>query len=113
MVMVELGKVPEEAQRGPLIINPQTGLPYAQRAFAKVWRKVTDKAGIAATLWNRDLRTAAITEARQRAAPTDDVAKVAANSRRTTARVYDRDRLEAHRRVMKARAALRGAENGD
>jgi hypothetical protein len=45
--------------------------------------------------------------------PTDDVAKLAAQAnKRTTARVYDRDRLEAARRVAQARVAYRN-ENGD
>ena len=52
-----------------------------QRRFAELWRKVANKAGIASTVWNRDLRAAAVTEARQGAAPSDDVAKVAANSK--------------------------------
>jgi hypothetical protein len=112
MVMGELGKQPEGVRTGPLIINPKTALPYMQRRFAELWRKVANKAGIASTVWNRDLRAAAVTEARQGAAPSDDVAKVAANSKRMVAKVYDRDQLEAHRRVMRARVARRGAENG-
>jgi integrase len=28
MVVEELAKVPAEARRGPLIVNPRTGLPY-------------------------------------------------------------------------------------
>jgi 3-hydroxyisobutyrate dehydrogenase-like beta-hydroxyacid dehydrogenase len=74
---------------------------------------VANNAGIAKTVWNRDLRAAAVTEARQGAAPADDVAKVAANSKRMIARVYDRDQLEAHRRVLRARRAQRGSENGE
>jgi hypothetical protein len=85
---------------------------YATR-YAMLWRKVANKAGIASTVWNRDLRAAAITEAREGAAPTDDVAKVATNSKRTTAKVYDRDKLEAQRRVMRARLTRRTAENGE
>jgi hypothetical protein len=111
MVMAELAKLPHEARRGPLVINAQTGLPFTQRRFAYVWRKVANKASIATTVWNRDLRAAAVTEAREGAASTDDVAKVAAHSKRTTARVYDRDHLEAHRRVMRARVARRRIEN--
>lgn len=113
MVLEELSKLPEGGRRGPLIVNPTTGLPYTQRRFARIWRKVTHKAGIASTVWNRDLRAAAVTEAREGAAPSDDVAKVAANSKRMVAKVYDRDQLEAHRRVMRARVARRGAENGE
>jgi integrase len=64
-------------------------------------RSVEAEAGVPATVWNRDLRAGGITEARQAGAPTDDVAKTAGHSsKRTTARVYDRDTLEraAHRR---------------
>jgi ABC-type uncharacterized transport system substrate-binding protein len=56
---------------------------------------------------------AAVGEPRQAAAPTDDVAKVAGHAnKRTTARVYDRDRLEAARRVAYARATHRDT-NGE
>ena len=114
MVLVELGNVPEEARRGALIVSPKTGLPYAYERYRDLWRAVADRAGIRREVWNRDLRAAAVTEARQGAAPTDDVAKVAAHSsKRTTAKVYDRDRLEAHRRVMKARVTYRGKDNGE
>jgi hypothetical protein len=112
LVMTELGKLPDDVRHGPLVINPQTALPYTQHRYAYIWRKVANRAGIAPTVWNRDLRAAAVTEAREGAAPTDDVAKVAAHSKRTTAKVYDRDRLEAHRRVMRARVARRSVENG-
>lgn len=110
MVIEELSKVPAEARRGPLIIS-QTGLPYVYERFRDLWRRVADRAGIKATVWNRDLRAAGVTEARQAAAPTDDVAKVAGHAnKRTTAKVYDRDRLEAQRRVMKARIAHRAKD---
>ncbi|MGO8923245.1 MAG: tyrosine-type recombinase/integrase [Xanthobacteraceae bacterium] len=111
MVLVELGKVPEAARHGPLIVSPKTGLPYAYERFRDLWRAVADRAGIKKEVWNRDLRAAAVTEARQAAAPTDDVAKVAGHAnKRTTAKVYDRDHIEAQRRVMKARVAHRGKD---
>jgi len=111
MVMEELGKVPPEARRGPLIVSPKTGLPYREARFCDLWRAVRKLAGIRPEVWNRDLRAAAITEGRQAAAPTDDAAKVAGHaSKRTTAKVYDRDHLEAHRRFMKARVAHRAKE---
>jgi integrase len=57
------------------------------------------------------MRAAAVTEARQAVAPTDDVAKVAGHAnKRTTSRVYDRDRLEAARRVAQARITHRKHE---
>jgi hypothetical protein len=62
MVLVELSKAPEEARRGPLIVSPKTGLPYAYERFLDLWRAVTDRAGIRREVWNRDLRAAAVTE---------------------------------------------------
>jgi integrase len=107
-VMEELAKVPADKRMGPLIVNPATGLPYRQWYFRYLWRHVADRAGIDRAVWNSDLRAGGITEAREAGAPTDDVAKTAGHAdKRTTARVYDRDRLEAARRVARARAAHR------
>jgi len=114
MVVEELAKVPAEARRGPLIVNPRTGLPYRNWYYGEVWRKVRKVTGIDTAVWNRDMRAGGVTEARQAARPTtenilEDVAKTAGHaSKRTTARVYDRDRLEAGRRVAHARNAYRG-----
>jgi hypothetical protein len=84
MVMVELGKVPSEARRGPLIVSPKTGVPYREARFRGLWRAVGKLAGIRPEVWNRDLRAAAITEGRQAAAPTDDAAKVAGHASKRT-----------------------------
>lgn len=108
MVIEELAIVPVEARRGPLIVNPRTGLPYRNWYFGEVWRKVRKIAGIRKEVWNRDTRAGAVTEGREAAVPTDDMAKIAGHAnKRTTARVYDRDRLEAARRVAKARRTHR------
>jgi len=108
MVVEELAVVSPEARKGPLIGNPRTQLPYRQEYFRDLWRRCATKAGISRAIWNRDLRAGGITEARQAGAPTDDVAKTAGHSsKRTTAKVYDRDTLEAARRVAKARTTHR------
>jgi integrase len=113
MILTELAKVPEEARRGALIINSRSGLPYRQDAYHELWRKVVKAVGIRAGIWSRDLRAGAVTEGRQAGARTDDLAKQAGHSnKRTTAEVYDRDRLEAHRRVARKRVAYRD-KNGD
>ena len=75
-------KTPRGAARSSSTRRPPCPM---QRRFAEIWRKVANNAGIAKTVWNRDLRAAAVTEARQGAAPADDVAKVAANSKRMVA----------------------------
>lgn len=111
MVMEELARVPVEARRGPLIVSSKTGLPYVYERFRDLWRRCANQAGIASTVWNRDLCAAGVTEGRQAGATTDDLAKNAGHAtKRTTARVYDRDRLEAMRRVMTARKAYRGRD---
>jgi len=112
MVMEELAAIPAGERSGPLIVNPNTGsLPYRQWYFRDLWRRVANRAGIATAVWNRDLRAGGITEGRQAGALTDDMAKVAGHShKRTTARVYDRDFLEAQRRTAKLRSASRGKE---
>jgi integrase len=108
MVLAELSTVPNEARKGPLIVNPRTGIPYRHDAYHEHWRKIAKAAGIRDGIWSRDLRAGAVTEGRQAGAPTDDLAKQAGHSsKRTTAEVYDRDRLEAHRRVARKRVAYR------
>jgi integrase len=119
MVLEELAGVLAEARRGPLIVNPRTGLPYRHEYFRLLWRRCAAQVGIAASVWNRDTRAAGVTEARQAASPNEpgnileDVAKTAGHaSKRTTAKVYDRDRLEAARRVAAARVAYRRKNEG-
>jgi integrase len=113
MVLDELERVPQDERRGPLIVNPRTGLPYRHEYFRVVWRRSAAKAGIGLSVWNRDTRAGAVTEGRQAGALTDDLAKTAGHSdKRTTAEVYDRDRLEAARRVATARVAYRGKNEG-
>ena len=113
MVLAELEEVPPEARRGPLIVNPRTGFPYTQGRYHDLWRKAAKVAGIPEGVWSRDMRAAAATEGRQAGAPTDDLAKQMGHSnKRTTAEVYDRDRVEAHRRVARARVAYRDKNGG-
>jgi hypothetical protein len=110
MVVEELAKVPLQARQGPLIVNPRTGLPYRNWYYGEVWRRVRKITGMRKEVWNRDMRAAGVTEAREGAAHIDDVAKTAGDTKRTTAKVYDRARLQAARRVAQARAAHRNTD---
>jgi hypothetical protein len=111
MVLEELAKIAPEARCGPLIISPRLRLPYRHEVFRRVWVRCTELAGLSRATWNRDLRAGGVTEARQANASMDDVARTATHaSKRTTATVYDRDTLEAARRVAQARTAYRGKE---
>ena len=62
MVLAELAKVPEEARKGPLIVNPNTGFPYRKSTYYHLWKRVAKAAGITEGVWNRDLRAGAATE---------------------------------------------------
>ena len=112
MVMEDLEAIPFEQRTGPMVVDPKTGRPYTKHRFAEVWRAAAKAAGIAPDIWNRDLRAGATTEARESDAKIDDLKKVmghAAGSK-MTADVYDRDKLEAHRRIAKARKTKRDAK---
>lgn len=112
MVLEELARVPAAARSGPVVVNEATGRPYAGQQFLSAWQRVRMAAGLPRGLWSRDLRASAITEGRGGGAMTDDAAKVAGHTKpRTTADVYDRDRLEAHRRFATARLGRRGPKS--
>lgn len=115
MVMDEIAKVPADRRTGPLIVSEATALPYRGRTFGKGWREDRDAAGIPSEIWNRDLRAGGVTEARESDAKIDDVKKMVGHTAatRTTARVYDRDALEASRRVSRARAGRRTNKTGN
>jgi hypothetical protein len=107
MVMEELAQIAPADRHGPLIVNESTGLPYRHETFRDGWRDDATAAGIPKAVWNRDLRAAGNTEASKAGVGKEDRAKVGGHSERTNAAVYDRDMVEAHRRVMKARLGFR------
>lgn len=111
MVMEEMASIGQAERAGPLIATP-AGLPYGQWHFRDLWRRCADRSGIDKSIWNRDLRAGGNTEAQQAGALLEDRKKVTGHTERSnvTAKVYDRDRLEAHRRVAAARNKYR--ENG-
>lgn len=103
MVMEELRHLPGDRRTGPLIVAPN-GRPFAELTYRRLFRLAAQKAGVPDNLWSRDIRAGGITEARKSGASLDDASKTAGHSSvQTTARVYDRDTLEAHRRVAAAR----------
>ena len=109
MVLEELQSIPPERRVGPVIIDERTGAPYSDAMFTTIWRRdIRKRAGIPAGMWNRDIRAGGITEGRKSAAHLADVSKMAGHAKETTtARVYERDVLEASRRVQRARIASR------
>lgn len=120
MVMEELyalgvtdGRPSSQVHTGPLIINEATGLPYRHEVFRECWRADARAAGLPDRMWNRDLRAGGVTEGGQAGATLEDRARLAGHSKvKTTAEVYDRDTLEAHRRVARARGRHRTNDGG-
>ena len=58
-------------------------------------------------MWNRDLRAGGSTEGSKAGATLEDRAKLAGHSPEVQRKVYDRDTVEAHRRVMAVRVPSR------
>lgn len=112
MVMEDLADIPLEQRIGPMITDPKTGRPYTKHRFAGVWTTAAKAANIPPDVWNRDLRAGGTTEAREADAKTDDLRKLVGHAAgsKTTADVYDRDRIEAHRRIAKLRKTKRDAK---
>lgn len=110
MVQEDLARIPLEQRSGPLIIDHETGLPYRYQSFHEAWRADFKAAGLPPTLWNRDLRAGGVTEGGKAGASKDDRRKLAGHTREETTELYDRDMLEAHRRVMAARTNHRKNE---
>lgn len=107
MICEELALIPIEQRVGPLIVNAATGLPYIRQSWRNAWRDDFDKAKLPPGMWNRDLRSASVTEGRKAGASLDDLGKVAGHTKKETTEIYDRDQVEAHRRIMRAKKQFR------
>jgi integrase len=107
MVMEEIAKIPDAERTGPVILNGKR--PYWGWETRNAWREIAKDIGVSG-VWNRDIRAGGITAARKAGANLDDVSKVAGHSGKAiTAKVYDRDTVESHRRV---RRAIAGTPSG-
>jgi len=106
MVQEDLASIPIDKRSGPLIVDG-TGRPYRYQAFHEAWRADFDAAGIPAKVWNRDIRAGGVTEGGKSGASKDDRRKLAGHAREEMTENYDRDMIEAHRRVMASRTSFR------
>jgi hypothetical protein len=107
MVCEELAKIPQEKRTGPLIVHPETGLPYVRQSWRNAWAADFKAAGLPVGMWNRDLRAGGITEGGNAGASKDDRRKLAGHAKERTTELYDREQVEAHRRVMQFRTQFR------
>jgi hypothetical protein len=95
---------------GPSIENGAWQMTRYQ-TFYDAWRADFKAAGIPPKIWNRDIRAGGVTEGGKSGVSMDDRRKMAGHVRGYETNDYDRDMVEAHRRVMAKRAAFR-KQNG-
>lgn len=89
MIMEELAHIPVDRRVGPLIVNPNTGLPMGKNYYASKWREIADAAGIPKEVQNRDTRAGALTETEQ-AAGLDHARATGGHSKQDTTAIYIR-----------------------
>src|SRR5260370_3378345 len=53
MVCEELALIPPEKRVGPLVINPNTGLPYIRQSWRNAWSDDFEAAELPKRMWNR------------------------------------------------------------
>jgi len=111
MVVEELKHHHITERKGPLIVNPKTGLPYSGQQWNDLWREACKIAGIdSSTNWNRDLRASGITEGDEADAAVDDMATQAGHNPLTTKRTYIRGHRAVIRLAEKRRAYRKQAD---
>jgi hypothetical protein len=71
---------------GPLIIDPETRLPYEGWKFRRIWRRMATLAGVPKNIWNMDTRAGRITERFEHGAALEDIRQLAGHERLETTR---------------------------
>ncbi len=97
-VMEEWGFAPAS---GPLIVDPETDLPYEAWKFRRIWRRMADVADVPKGLWNMDTRSGRITAVINAGATLEDARKLAGHENQKTTQRYSRDIGSAINRAMK------------
>jgi hypothetical protein len=102
-----LSRVPNASRVGPLIIDENTGRPYAEHAYAREWRVVARAAGVPDQVWNMDARAGGISEADDAGADLDSIRSHAGHTQASTTARYVRGTIGKSRKVAELRRAHR------
>lgn len=102
-----LQQVPVDQRVGPVIIDENSGLPYAAHGYAREWRAVARKAGIPDSVWNMDARAGAITEAEDAGVDLDIIRGAVGHTQASTTARYSRGAIGKSRTVATQRLAHR------
>lgn len=92
---------------GPVIVDPDIGLPFLPHKFRRQWRTLARECGFPDELQNRDSRAGAITEAIGYGVSIEDAGKAATHSTTQITSIYNRGDAQAVARSMIKRAAGR------
>lgn len=87
---------------GPLIIDPDTGLPFHAWKYRRVWREMARLVEVPDNVWNMDSRAGRITDLFAKDVNPDDIRKVAGHSQLSTTMLYSRGANEAINRALDA-----------
>lgn len=112
LIVKAMGAFAEHERVGPAIIDEQTGRPYQDRRYGKVWRPIADAAGIPRDVWNMDSRAGAITEASEAGAQIEDMRQFATHANPDTTRRYIRRTGASTDRVAELRLKHRRKDDG-
>lgn len=110
LVIAEIANVPEEKRIGPMVVDEATDRPYRHRWFATIWRRIARKAGIPDSVWSRDTRAAAITEAFDAGAQLEHVRQMATHSDPKVTGRYNRGSAAQTSAVAALRVSHRAKE---
>jgi integrase len=92
-------------ERGPVIVNEITGVPYSERQWRYEWRKIARAAGVPDDVQNRDSRAGRATHALAMGVPLDRVRQMLGHSKAETTAIYLRDPAGEMAAAMKQIAA--------
>lgn len=85
---------------GPLIIDPQTDLPFEAWKYRRVWRELATAAGVPKNVWNMDSRAGRITQVLAAGASLEDARKLAGHNQQSTTSRYSRGTSDAIARAL-------------
>ena len=110
-LMFDLSAIPDLLSRlqamphriGPVIVDKH-GMPYRKEAWAALFRRFRDEAGVPNTIWMMDTRAGAINDARRNGASLIDMQHQANHASPATTNRYIRERSESANRVIQMRS---------
>lgn len=107
MVLEELALMGTLPERGPIILNENTGRPWNALTFRRRWREIATAAGVPKDIRNMDTRAGAISEATDAGAELEHVRHAATHGDISMTQRYSRGGADKTRNVMEKRVEFR------